>query len=50
MEPAERWHGGSDSSIKGEKMYLSAVPSGAGGAYNNKVFTLALSPNPNPNP
>ena len=38
VEPAERWHGGSDSSVKGEKMYLSAVPSGAGGAYNNKMI------------
>ena len=38
VEPAERWHGGSDTTIKGEKMYLSAVPSGAGGAYSNKMI------------
>ena len=38
VEPAERWHGGSSDTIKGEKMYLSAVPSGAGGAYNNVMI------------
>merc|ERR1719162_1776074 len=38
VEPTERWHGGSSDTIKGEKMYLSAVPSGAGGAYNNVMI------------
>jgi hypothetical protein len=36
VEPAQRWHG--SSALRGEQMYLSAVPSGPGGAYWNTMI------------